>query len=430
MKILLIASCLWMIAGTVLADSNPLNPSQDKPAHIYVASYRLGTEDASVRTDQETDAFHVHAKDDYHYDWHWTEGQGGQGNYTYLDYLDSTGDFDNKLEVVAYSWPSNSAVGSSYFHEEYEWPDGVWDYLDFTNNAFPLPNIPWEYCQASIFYQSGGNTFYAGTRQAQTQIKLETGGKALSKRKNLFQLIVSATAQAYNVQDYFHDPFFTQPAPDPVAIEDVEVLSQHPDTNGVLYAILPDNDSRDVTPDVPDNDYYTFNVQPQKYHCYFEVLVDQPTPGIQKDYDYKGGHAFFRFYSSIPDEVFLHDYPELLPFKNHNWGFYPHGDAYWGTENGRLMSDDGHAESVSRNFYIGYPDLIAGLTYIKKLNDTPPLYSLADGRLGTSCVFAAIVAGAWANITLPHDWLPQNFGADILLQFPGPMDDYTPRYSQ
>lgn len=45
-------------------------------------------------------------------------------------------------------------------------------------------------------------------------------------------------------------------------------------------------------------------------------------------------------------------------------------------------------------------------------------------RGGPSASEAQLTAG----ITLPSDWFPQNFGADILNQFPGPQNDYTPHY--
>jgi len=165
-------------------------------------------------------------------------------------------------------------------------------------------------------------------------------------------------------------------------------------------------------------------VDKQKYYSYFQVFVNQPTPGTQKTYDDTSGHAFFRFYSSAPDEVLQRIHPELLPYANNNWGFYPHGDICGLT--GILANDNAHGHNVSRIFYTGYPEFIAGLTYAKKLNDTPPIYCIAVSSWGYSCVYAAIVAGAWANVALPADWFPQNLGVDILKQWPGPAEDYTP----
>jgi len=93
-----------------------------------------------------------------------------------------------------------------------------------------------------------------------------------------------------------------------------------------------------------------------------------------------------------------------------------------------LANDNSHGENVSRIFYIGYPDFVAGLAFATGLHDAPPEYCIAVG--GYSCVGAAREAGNTAGIKLPSDWFPQNFGADILKQFPGPADDNTPRYSK
>lgn len=158
------------------------------------------------------------------------------------------------------------------------------------------------------------------------------------------------------------------------------------------------------------------------------MFVNQPTPGTQITYNDTSGHAFFRLYSDAPDEYLQNTYPYLFPYINTNWGFYPHG-ALCGT-NGILSNDNGHGENVSRVFYIGYPDFLTGLAFTKELKDEPPIYCIAIG--GYSCVGAASAVGKMADVTLPSgilDVFPQNFGADILKQFPGLPDDPTPRYA-
>jgi hypothetical protein len=200
-------------------------------------------------------------------------------------------------------------------------------------------------------------------------------------------------------------------------------------TNGVRYNFLPNNAGFDITPKVGGKDFYTFRVNGQKYCSYFEVFVNQPIPGTQTTYSDTSGHAFFRFFSDAPDELLQSIRPDLIPFENNNWGFYPHG-ALCGLP-GILANDNTHGKNVSRVFYIGYTDFVAGLAYTKGLSNAPPTYCIAVH--GFSCVGAATQAGKTAGITLPSgilDVFPQNFGADILKQFPGPPDDYTPRYSK
>jgi hypothetical protein len=118
-------------------------------------------------------------------------------------------------------------------------------------------------------------------------------------------------------------------------------------------------------------------------------------------------------------------------FANNNWGFYPHGSICGLT--GWLQDDSDEHGSVKRVFYIGFPDLLAGLKFTSGLNDSPPIYCFA--AYGYSCVGAATDAGHSAGISLPTwwnpwNWMPQNFGAAVALKFPGPLVDDTPRYSK
>jgi hypothetical protein len=305
-----------------------------------------------------------------------------------------------------------------------------------TTYAIGLPPFGDEHCVVSdpknpqpIVYGADGtdddivtNT-YSETyeRTAQTVWHVQTGGKAVPGLLNLCQFSGSATEIVSKRGPSAND----KPIPyDQIAIGSMGNLL----TNGIRYNLLPNDKDFDITPTVVGKNYYTFSVGGQKYCSYFEVFVDQPNPGTQITYSDTAGHAFFRFYSSAPNEVLASIYPDLLPYETNNWGFYPNG-ALCG-QIGQLQNDNTHGQNVCRVFYIGYPNFIAGLTYVKKLHDTPPIYCIAVSSWGYSCVYAAKVAGYFAGITLPSVWLPQNFGAYILRQFPGPPNDYTPRYSQ
>jgi hypothetical protein len=262
---------------------------------------------------------------------------------------------------------------------------------------------------------------------ADTHWTLYTGGKAGINLQNLFA--ISAWANSYQGSPtgpgdagllfWFETPIIGVPEPG------LQVIGLPLGNDYTWWSVQPENAAVDLGLTVLGKNDAGAGGSQAKYHSYFEVFVNQPMPGTQKTYSDTSGHAFYRFYSSAPDAYLKSIHPELLPYENNNWGFYPHG-ALCGLP-GILANDNTHGKNVARNFYIGFPDFIAGLAFTRGLSNAPPTYCLAID--GYPCVGAARQAGQTAGVTLPSDWFPQNFGADILLQFPGPPNDYTPRYA-
>jgi hypothetical protein len=308
---------------------------------------------------------------------------------------------------------------------------------EYIGSADFIYGFPFE-C-GNINLSGGGTDVYAGnwsTSENQAQkfvLKMRTGGKAISKLRNLISLPVSATSMSPTVGPYAYYGILSF-SNNAIASTNIQISSYgNLNANGVKYLVLPDNADVDVTPYVAGVDYYSFSFSSiQKYHSYFEVFVEQPNPGTTYDYldSDTTGHAFWQFKTDAPADALQYLSPSLTTFVNTSWGFYPHG-ANCGLI-GRLQNDGSSPWDVKRVFYIGFNDLISGLQFTRGISNAPPIYCFA--AYGYSCVGATTDAGGSVGITLPTwwnpwNWTPQNFGAAVALKFPGPLDDETPRYS-
>ena len=132
------------------------------------------------------------------------------------------------------------------------------------------------------------------TRTADTSWHVQTGGRAVFGKQNLWQFngsawdVLNKRATPPLPHDRVIDPTF------------IQIMGKNLNTNGVLYTILPDGQDLDATPTVAGKDFYTFNVSGQKYHSHFEAFVDQPWPNWPNDnfdpiyYPQPIGYPFFR----------------------------------------------------------------------------------------------------------------------------------------
>jgi hypothetical protein len=370
------------------------------------------------------------SKHNYHYEHDWNSTNGGSGmKYDRNYWVDGWGNVTSNLTSGVMTWGTNSGVEVDTNN-------------DGTTSTFTigLPLFGNEHCKvkdpqnppATVYGADGSdddivtNTYSETyTRTADTTWHVQTGGRAVFHKQNLWQF----SGSAWEVLNKRATP----PLPHDRAIDptQIQIMGTNLDANGVLYTILPDGQDLDATPFVAGKDFYTFNVSGQKYLSYFTVYVQQPHPGTTYTLSDTTGHAFFEFSSDVPDDVLQNLAGNNAIFANNNWGFYPHGSICGLT--GWLQDDSDEHGSVKRVFYIGFPDLLAGLKFTSGLNDSPPIYCFA--AYGYSCVGAATDAGHSAGISLPTwwnpwNWMPQNFGAAVALKFPGPLVDDTPRYSK
>jgi hypothetical protein len=88
----------------------------------------------------------------------------------------------------------------------------------------------------------------------QSTFELLTGGKGNSRRQNIFK-IMGGAMQYSNLMDVGT----TTPGPN------IKIMGKPLGSDGNLWVMLPDNDTRDVTPFVKGVDHYVFSVDKQKY---------------------------------------------------------------------------------------------------------------------------------------------------------------------
>jgi len=264
MKTFLILFGVLAITTTVEASSNPLNPSQDKPMRVYAESYAAG--DTLTWIEDYDDGTDLHVVDEaWNYSVHWSSTAGG-----------------------AARWQGQQTVSDSvlgYFNTGNDWTDWVWPSSDPENGQVtdaagdtgPVGSpLIWEHCQLGVPLEDktgpegGPGSFWNLTdnesRSAQATIKLQTGGKAVSKLQNLFCISASATKIVPIAQPW---PWTNSVPHLPVAAQDITVAGKALGSDGKLWVMLPDSPTPiDVTPQV-GADYYTFSVgQPVKYHPY------------------------------------------------------------------------------------------------------------------------------------------------------------------
>ena len=123
---------------------------------------------------------------------------------------------------------------------------------------------PWSFVPMGAYWKVAPYT-----RTAHTTWELQTGGKALSRQQNLFCLSATAAEQpsklGWGNWNYGIMPQTSIPAQN-ITI-DVKPLGN----DGNQWRTYPDNVTRDITPRVKNQDFYTFNVTPQKYELKIQV---------------------------------------------------------------------------------------------------------------------------------------------------------------
>lgn len=135
--------------------------------------------------------------------------------------------------------------------------------------AYTAPtDWPGEFCEVAKLrlYDLGGTAEKhdeAIARSARTLYELHTGGKATSRRSNLFVM----TGQAEGVGDPFWWEYASEKQAYAIPVTDVLLGSLGPlGSDGRLYTFLPDGESYDVTPTVLGNTYYTYGIpEPSKH---------------------------------------------------------------------------------------------------------------------------------------------------------------------
>jgi hypothetical protein len=236
-----------------------------------------------------------------------------------------------------------------------------------------------------------------------SQMTLQTGGKGVAGRQNVFEIDVSAWSWqpcgVLNGDDVPGWDVCSTLVP-PTEISD---LGQTANTNGQIFTVLPDNTTMDITPQTPAQ-CYTYLVSPTKYKSYFQVYDRMPNvpayPGVEIHNGTDFGHAWWGFWTAAPATTLIPT--NLLPFLNTTAGFYAltHPPLYNLQESvpGRVRVPDGYTyPTVQPRWQIGFNQLISGLQFTQSQASSPPMYNF----LTHNCVDEVIQVGAAAGVSVP-----------------------------
>ena len=264
---------------------------------------------------------------------------------------------------------------------------------------------------------------------AHTTMILHTGGRPTSRLRNVIALNGWGASQmifnVYNNALQFSGGFCGYYGGGPnfparnVSLGSFGALN----ANGTKYVILPDNATADITPMVAGAPRYVFNIgSVQKYYSYFDLYVEQPNPGYSFLPIYNGdfGHAFWSLRTDAPSDALQYISSSLRAYLG-TFGFYPGTNgSICSSDPGQVQNNSGHAANVKRTFYIGYPNLLNALAYVRGISQAPPPYCWS----GINCVAEVVFTGGQAGVhVLPGDQSPQNFGAMLVQMYPGPFFD-------
>ena len=296
MKTLLLACIFQLIGINAFALTPLIGTNLDKPTQLYVQKnhqdYTGGDAAAGSYYDQNGNVTcSVSGSSHEDYTLTWTNGAGGGGQFNWNS--DGRGDCIDSYSYkggmpfswLATTWPNLvTGTGTGWgdiglLHQTLPWVMNEW-------TTVQPPWIAWESCAVKdhhVTTETDNSYGYLDamvvfvddySRNAQTTIKLQTGGKGTSRRQNLWQLSASA-AEILNKQAQPWPQNWPQNWPMDIRINgpsrsisptSITIDNKNVGSDGNLWRTYADGDERDVTPYVPGVDFYTFSVSPQKYH--------------------------------------------------------------------------------------------------------------------------------------------------------------------
>lgn len=420
-----------MLAATTAFTTVQTKSTQDKPWRVFLLS---DVQDLNATTHYKNEVYENadggnEADDDdgtsenqtwINYNHVWVAGIGGEGsefnnwqddNWDYLG--NHSGSAGGMTGNMAWDWTGWGAEVGTY-------NDGTTT-TGFTNTLWIWDKIGNEHCNVndpvnktwdnddSLWDDDNdrGSQHDTYTRTADTTWHVQTGGKAIPTRKNLWQF----SGSAWEILDKRAVPPFSGAQTRGIDPTQIQILGKNLDTNGVLYKLLADGQELDVTPQVPGKDFYTFGVGGQKYLSHFTAFVDMPGPPpshvthVGLDY----GHAWWMLSSDVPIDV-LNRFTSTnrSHFCNEEVGYADHGS--WRGPGILRDPETNTKKDEVRTYDIGFPDLLDGLAYTQGIHDNPGTYNVFNNN----CVQHVIAAGAAAGLSLPHDTKPEDFGWDLI----------------
>lgn len=379
-------------------------------------------------------------------DYNWTDGSGGSGSDSASG---SLAGYSNGVQIdSSWSWTSQQiwppspwpfpVPGTQTASGDYDWPNFDPNisppsiYLEHCNISFPINTIVSgalrPFYETYLYWDSTEN--YCYTRVADVQYMLETGGKGVPGRRDLWNLSASATQwipRAEGPKSVVFDPH-------PISSQSIIIDGMRLDSGGQMWRTYAQHVTRDVTIHVPGVDYFTFTLVPLKYPSHIEVFVRQPFPDYPNDlsswglegaplgypvYDIvtkSAGHAWWKLDNDAPIEV-LNRFttPDCSRWVNQAVGYGPVTATLISSfppvkeGPGQLWTDNGSGCDVHRTYVIGFqgPGLIDALNYTQSLSNSPGVWNSATNN----CVHKVRSAAHAAGKQLPTDHSsPEFFG--------------------
>jgi hypothetical protein len=289
---------------------NPASPAAsnaesqaNKPERLYVQMYlqpSSTTSDYWHDTDWYLDGTlydDLVGKGDTCCDYNWTDGSGGSGSDSasgsvtgYSDgvQIDSSWSWTSQQTWPPSSWPF-LVPGTQTASGDYDWPNFGPNipppsiYLEHCNISFPINTVVSgalrPFYETYLYWDSTEN--YRYTRIADVQYMLETGGKGLPGRRDLWNLSASATQWIPRAEGPKSVALDSQP----ISSQSIIIDGKRLGSDGQLWRTYAQCDTRDVTVHVPGVDYFTFNLLPQKYHPHITLIDTCTSPTSNLDTD-------------------------------------------------------------------------------------------------------------------------------------------------
>jgi hypothetical protein len=312
------------------------------------------------------------------------------------------------------------------------WPADVSDELgsipdyDGASGAYA-----YHYCAKGVdcSWDYGGGDTEETTLSASTKAKLYVGGKASVGQ----QVLVCVTYTAEEIDQPLTGGHITALGNDMTTLS--TALGQQVGSDGKVWIVLPAGAVVPATLTAPANHYAADATDVVKYNSHLEVFVCQPYPGFKYSGESYGlpppvgfplfrfgvnaGHAWWKLWTDAPTYIVNQKADANASqwlntevgygYTNHlNWlHAILHGTSP--TAPGELPFADSDTATTNPTYTIGFPGLIGGLNHTENVHESPGTYNLRHHNCVTETIYTAAAAG----ITLPNDWDPEHFGADL-----------------
>jgi hypothetical protein len=310
---------------------NDAESQVDKPAEIYVETYNVPNVHEKRHADYEYTALGesniYDAELNYTLNWSHASGGGSTAVSTSVSSGNMPGvSMFNDWANVVYQWP---AQGEGTSEEDYiDTEGGVTDSGSITDPADP-PFLPlWH---INVQAQNNYTTILTDvdlthTEQMEykqnedTKMTLKTGGKDGSSKMNLFCISASAEGWRVSIESGGGGSPVLADTADTGAIDPTTITidGKALDSSGNMYEVLADNTTRDVTPTVTGNDYYTFTVGESK-QCAPMRLNFSDNPWVPPDWFTNSGYSgYFTLQAVCRTGWGTNDWYPLATF---SWGY-------------------------------------------------------------------------------------------------------------